>query len=257
MSSRVVPIHGLDPEEKVEATLVWDGRSSPDFERDVCLGDLIHDFPTSIPYPRALWAPAHRALAHLPGLLRRAAIFLLPSFIQPLTASAPACSRGRATFAGDPRFLRNVRESPTTEPAADRHDDGAAGAGVGGQRVPVRARLGLAALWGPGGGGGEAMDVHLWTVPVEFRCSMVLFLTLLGTARLRRGWRFVVIGASVAFAYLSQRWELVLFYAGMVLAEMDVARSAHGHLGVRRILAGCRWPRRELCEVAGGEMFDL
>ncbi|KAL2190837.1 hypothetical protein L209DRAFT_775898 [Thermothelomyces heterothallicus CBS 203.75] len=86
MSSRAAPIHGLDPEEKVEATLVWDGRSSPDFERDVCLEDLIHDFPISIPYPRALWAPAHRALPHLPGLLRRAAIFLLPSFIQPLVS---------------------------------------------------------------------------------------------------------------------------------------------------------------------------
>ncbi|KAL2167608.1 hypothetical protein VTG60DRAFT_1044 [Thermothelomyces hinnuleus] len=60
---------------------------------------------------------------------------------------------------------------------------------------------------------------------------MVLFLTLFGTARLRRGWRFVVIGASVAFAYFSQRWELVFFYAGMVLAEMDVARSAHGGSG--------------------------
>ena len=76
-------------------------------------------------------------------------------------------------------------------------------------------------------GGSTRIDVHLWTIPVEFRCSMMVFLTLVGTARLGRGWRGCVVGGLVAFAYVSQRWEMVLFYAGMALAEVDVARGAH------------------------------
>ncbi|KAG7288631.1 hypothetical protein NEMBOFW57_004985 [Staphylotrichum longicolle] len=80
-------------------------------------------------------------------------------------------------------------------------------------------------------GGLTEVDVHLWTIPVEFRCSMMVFLTLVGTARLRRGWRAAVVGALVVYAFVSQRWEMVLFYAGMVLAEVDVARGAHGGEG--------------------------
>ncbi|KAK3301274.1 acyltransferase family-domain-containing protein [Chaetomium fimeti] len=80
-------------------------------------------------------------------------------------------------------------------------------------------------------GGSTGLDVHLWTIPVEFRCSMVLFLTLVGTVRLKRGWRLGVVGGLVVFVYLSKRWEMVLFYAGMVLADLDVARGAHGSAG--------------------------
>ena len=78
-------------------------------------------------------------------------------------------------------------------------------------------------------GGSTVLDVHLWTVPVEFRCSMVVFLTLVGTVGLGRGWRVGVVVGLAGFAYWSGRWEMVLFYAGLVLAEWDVARGAHGH----------------------------
>ncbi|KAL2020953.1 hypothetical protein VTK56DRAFT_7840 [Thermocarpiscus australiensis] len=82
--------------------------------------------------------------------------------------------------------------------------------------------------WAPFGGS-TALDVHLWTIPVEFRCSMVLFLTLLGTARLRTArLRFAAVGALAAWVYRCERWEMLLFYAGMLLAEMDVIRGVHG-----------------------------
>ena len=71
------------------------------------------------------------------------------------------------------------------------------------------------------------MDVHLWTIPVEFRASMMLFLTIMGVARLRTWCRVAVIAGSVVFAYASDRWEMMLFYAGMGLAEMDIIRGAH------------------------------
>ncbi|KAL2173232.1 uncharacterized protein P884DRAFT_281212 [Thermothelomyces heterothallicus CBS 202.75] len=204
MSSRAAPIHGLDPEEKVEATLVWDGRSSPDFERDVCLEDLIHDFPISIPYPRALWAPAHRALPHLPGLLRRAAIFLLPSFIQPLVSRSKSGPFPSSSSSQHGRCL-----GPTA------YLDG------------IRGLAAVAVFFYP--------PLLLPFVRLAFSGPpMVRIFFVVGT---RWRWRWRRCGGFQA--------SLVLLYAGMV------------HLGVRRILAGCRCPRRELCEVAGGEMFDL
>jgi peptidoglycan/LPS O-acetylase OafA/YrhL len=41
----------------------------------------------------------------------------------------------------------------------------------------------------------------------------------------------------VVFVYFSQRWEMVLFYAGMVLAEVDGARGAHGSGGGKAAMA--------------------
>ncbi|KAM7216315.1 acyltransferase [Rhypophila decipiens] len=79
--------------------------------------------------------------------------------------------------------------------------------------------------------GSTAIDVHLWTIPVEFRASMMLFLTLLGTARLKTVWRFVFVGAVMGFVYRSARWEMVLFYMGMVFAEWDLVRAVHSPSG--------------------------
>ncbi|RDW77855.1 hypothetical protein BP5796_05707 [Coleophoma crateriformis] len=76
-------------------------------------------------------------------------------------------------------------------------------------------------------GGSTGYDVHLWTIPVEYRCSMMLFLIVLGTARLRTGIRFLCLGGIVLFVLRSDRWEMVLFLSGMILAELDVMRGAH------------------------------
>ena len=76
-------------------------------------------------------------------------------------------------------------------------------------------------------GGSTAYDVHLWTIPVEFRASMMLFLTLIGTSGLKTGFRFFFLFAAMAFSYRSDRWEMVLFFTGMFLAEYDLIRGAH------------------------------
>jgi peptidoglycan/LPS O-acetylase OafA/YrhL len=75
--------------------------------------------------------------------------------------------------------------------------------------------------------GRMSYDVHLWTIPVEFRCSMFLFLTILGTARLRTQWRFITVAGCTWVSYRYSRWEMILFFAGMMLAEMDHIRGAH------------------------------
>ncbi|PHH86937.1 hypothetical protein CDD83_9552 [Cordyceps sp. RAO-2017] len=76
-------------------------------------------------------------------------------------------------------------------------------------------------------GGTTSYDVHLWTIPVEFRCSLYLFLVILGTARLQAKLRVLTVGGVMWFAYRHSRWDFLLFLGGMVLAEWDLARDAH------------------------------
>lgn len=76
-------------------------------------------------------------------------------------------------------------------------------------------------------GGSTMYDVHLWTIPVEYRCSMVLFLVLMGLGRLRTGLRFLCLGGLMWFCLRNDRWEVVLFLSGMGIAEMDLIRGAH------------------------------
>ncbi|KAI0892180.1 acyltransferase [Annulohypoxylon nitens] len=76
-------------------------------------------------------------------------------------------------------------------------------------------------------GGATGYDVHLWTIPVEFRCSMMLFLVMFGTARLRTGVRFLCVAALMWFVLRSDKWEMFLFLWGMTLAELDLIRGAH------------------------------
>ncbi|RCI09200.1 hypothetical protein L249_1440 [Ophiocordyceps polyrhachis-furcata BCC 54312] len=70
-------------------------------------------------------------------------------------------------------------------------------------------------------------DVHMWTIPVEFRCSLFLFLVIIGTARLRTRFRLLVVVGVMWFTYLHSKWEVLLFLCGMLLAEWDHIRGAH------------------------------
>ncbi|KAL6921882.1 hypothetical protein ACHAPO_002643 [Fusarium lateritium] len=76
-------------------------------------------------------------------------------------------------------------------------------------------------------GGSTNYDQHLWTIPVEFRCSLYLFLTLVATARLRTQYRLITVFSIMLFTYRNSRWELLMFLCGMVLAEIDLSRGAH------------------------------
>ncbi|KAI0443720.1 acyltransferase family-domain-containing protein [Xylaria telfairii] len=78
--------------------------------------------------------------------------------------------------------------------------------------------------------GSTQYDVHLWTIPLEFRCSMMLFLIIVGTARLRENIRLAIVGLLAWFVLRNDRWEMLLFLAGMTIAELDLRRNAHeGH----------------------------
>jgi peptidoglycan/LPS O-acetylase OafA/YrhL len=78
--------------------------------------------------------------------------------------------------------------------------------------------------WAPFAGS-TGYDVHLWTIPVEFRASLFLFLVVIGLSRLRPRIRMTLLSAIFLFVLRNDRWELMLFYSGMFLAEMDIILS--------------------------------
>jgi peptidoglycan/LPS O-acetylase OafA/YrhL len=63
---------------------------------------------------------------------------------------------------------------------------------------------------------------HLWTIPVEFRCSLVLFITTLATSRLVSVIRMPLVAGLIWFCMRYGRWDVVLFLCGMLMAEIDL-----------------------------------
>jgi peptidoglycan/LPS O-acetylase OafA/YrhL len=94
-------------------------------------------------------------------------------------------------------------------------------------------------------------DRHLWTIVVEFRSSMVLFLLLLGTSRLRQTCRLLICICFTIFCILTARKDVLLFVSGMLVAELDLIRKStepsllpstiHRRLP-RRLLSSLTWP---------------
>jgi peptidoglycan/LPS O-acetylase OafA/YrhL len=74
--------------------------------------------------------------------------------------------------------------------------------------------------------GSTGYDVHLWTIPVEFRASMLLFLTIIALARLRPWLRLTILFGLSLFVLRNDRWEMMLFYSGMFIAELDLIRQS-------------------------------
>lgn len=66
---------------------------------------------------------------------------------------------------------------------------------------------------------------HLWTIPVEFRCSIVLFLTLLAISRFTTRVRLILEALLIWFSARWGRWDVVLFLGGLVLVEIDLANG--------------------------------
>ena len=62
-------------------------------------------------------------------------------------------------------------------------------------------------------------DVHLWTIPAEFRCSLAVFLVLPTCLAIRPRVRKVMLGLLVAYVYALDRWDVALFYSGLLIAD--------------------------------------
>ncbi|KIX06481.1 uncharacterized protein Z518_04457 [Rhinocladiella mackenziei CBS 650.93] len=74
--------------------------------------------------------------------------------------------------------------------------------------------------------GSVELDRHLWTIPVEFRCSLALFLTQMMVARMSTGLRMTTFVGLMTWGVSQDRWDLWPFWAGAVIAELDIIRTA-------------------------------
>lgn len=71
-----------------------------------------------------------------------------------------------------------------------------------------------------------AYDVHLWTIPIEFAHSMLLFMVLLMLSRVRVGIRMAVVVGLMMYCLACGKWAGFEFLAGLFLAEIYVLRTA-------------------------------
>ncbi|KAH5252209.1 hypothetical protein HBI72_147920 [Parastagonospora nodorum] len=70
-----------------------------------------------------------------------------------------------------------------------------------------------------------AYDVHLWTIPIQFRNSIILFATLLGSAKLKPRVRISLTVLLVAYCICVNQSATALFYAGMGIAEFILIQA--------------------------------
>ena len=68
---------------------------------------------------------------------------------------------------------------------------------------------------------------HLWTIPVEFRSSIILFVTVLGLSRTRCSVRMLTIIGLFFYSMIEHRWDTALFMAGIVLAEANLLQEQY------------------------------
>ena len=69
-------------------------------------------------------------------------------------------------------------------------------------------------------------DPHTFTIPMELRGSMVLYIFLLGTAALKAKWRLGIGACFSAYSLWLARWDIATFMGGCLLSEMDIRQSA-------------------------------
>jgi peptidoglycan/LPS O-acetylase OafA/YrhL len=67
---------------------------------------------------------------------------------------------------------------------------------------------------------GTAFDGSLWTIPREFKGSLMIFLTALGLAKCRPVLRTSLLGVFAGYWFYWAYYDLFLFAAGMLLADL-------------------------------------
>ncbi|KAI2613193.1 acyltransferase family-domain-containing protein [Hypoxylon fragiforme] len=77
---------------------------------------------------------------------------------------------------------------------------------------------------------------QLWSIAVEFRGSMVVFLLIMGLAKTRTAVRIAVETLLMAHSFGHWRWDIGLFIAGMLLAELEVILQKPKSPSKRRIV---------------------
>ncbi|KAK3382981.1 acyltransferase 3 [Lasiosphaeria ovina] len=71
-----------------------------------------------------------------------------------------------------------------------------------------------------------AYDIHLWTIPIEFVHSMLLFMVILMLSRIRLRIRQAAVFGLMAYCLACGKWAGFEFLAGMFLAEVHLLQHA-------------------------------
>jgi peptidoglycan/LPS O-acetylase OafA/YrhL len=82
-------------------------------------------------------------------------------------------------------------------------------------------------------------DVHLWTLPVEFRCSMILFMALVAFARIPPRIRLGSSFGCIVYCHYSNFWEGWLFFSGSFLAQLKLLQNGADEYFSPLLLAEC------------------
>lgn len=70
------------------------------------------------------------------------------------------------------------------------------------------------------------IDHHLWTIPMEYRSSLVLYITQAGLARMKPRLRMLALAALMTWCFFKDRWEMILFYGGFLYADLNYISPA-------------------------------
>lgn len=65
----------------------------------------------------------------------------------------------------------------------------------------------------------------LWTIPLEWMGSMLVFTTVLGIARTKTWVKFTVLSGLIYWCHSTTRWEPATFLSGILLAELSFVRA--------------------------------
>lgn len=74
---------------------------------------------------------------------------------------------------------------------------------------------------------GPTYDPNLWTIPQEYRSSMIVFLVILCVAHLRKSFRVAVLLGLAVFRLYRGDGYMFLFLGGVALADMHFLRAQH------------------------------
>lgn len=69
-------------------------------------------------------------------------------------------------------------------------------------------------------------DSHLWTVPIQFKSAMILFVVILGLARARPRVRRSIVALLFSYCMFARRWDVAVHLGGLFLADMDASQHA-------------------------------
>ncbi|KAG6131000.1 hypothetical protein E4U24_002518 [Claviceps purpurea] len=68
-------------------------------------------------------------------------------------------------------------------------------------------------------------DPHTYTMPIEFRGSMLIYLFLLGTLGIKTIWRLSIAGVMSVYSLVMGRWDMSIFLGATMLSDIEIWSS--------------------------------